>query len=175
MVKQTIILRKKANPKVVNLPSGRPFTSKWERISKKQLPIKIRVKRNKTIGPRKNNRRILLNLAAPGFRKIKNKRKKVTFDTLSAIYDRVNRPSQSGKGLGSNLAKAELELGSRGFSSEFGRKLINKGIDIIPNIFKFGASKLKNKNVRRAMQSEIADMIVQEAQNQAKNKYNSLL
>ena len=68
-----------------------------------------------------------------------------------------------------------MELGSRGFSSEFGRKLINKGIDIIPNIFKFGASKLKNKNVRRAMQSEIADMIVQEAQNQAKNKYDSLL
>ena len=40
MVKQTVILRKKANPKVVNLPNGRSFTSRWERISRKQLPIK---------------------------------------------------------------------------------------------------------------------------------------
>ena len=44
MVKQTIILRKRAAPKVVNLPNGRSFTSKWERISRKQLPINIKVK-----------------------------------------------------------------------------------------------------------------------------------
>ena len=43
MIKQTIILRKRA-PKVVNLPNGRSFTSKWERISRKQLPINIKVK-----------------------------------------------------------------------------------------------------------------------------------
>ena len=34
--------------------------------------------------------------------------------------------------------------------------------------------KLKNKKVRNAMNSEIADMLVQEAQNRAKNKYDSL-
>ena len=44
MVKQTIILRKRAAPKVVHLPNGRSFTSKWERISRKQLPINIKVK-----------------------------------------------------------------------------------------------------------------------------------
>ena len=42
------------------------------------------------------------------------------------------------------------------------------------NIFKFGASKIKSKNVRNAMKSEIADMVVEEAQNRAKNKYDSL-
>ena len=46
MVKQTIILRKRVAPKVVNLPNGRSFTSKWERISRKQLPINIKVKNN---------------------------------------------------------------------------------------------------------------------------------
>ena len=46
------------------------------------------------------------------------------------IYDRVNR---SGSGLVSNLAKAGLELGSKAIGSEFGKKLINKGIDNIPN------------------------------------------
>ena len=41
--KKHIILRKRANPKVVNLPNGRSFVSKWERISRKQLPINIKV------------------------------------------------------------------------------------------------------------------------------------
>ena len=92
------------------------------------------------------------------------------FDRLGPVYDRV----QGDRGLASNLTKAGLELGLRAISSEFGKKLINKGIDNILNIFKFEASKIKNKNVRRAMKSEIADMVVQEAQNRAKNKYDSL-
>ena len=71
MVKQTIILRKRANPKIVNLPNGRSFTSRWERISRKQLAINIRVNRRKTISPRRNNRMIYLNQAAPALRKIR--------------------------------------------------------------------------------------------------------
>ena len=171
MVKQTIILRKRANPKVVNLPDGRSFTSKWERISRKQLPINIRVKKQRTIGPRRNNRIIYLNQAAPALKRIKKRRKQAIYNRLGPIYDRVQ---QDGKGFGSDLAKAGLELGSKALGSEFGKKLINKGIDSIPNIFKFGASKIRNKNVECAMRSDIADMIVQEAQNRAKNKYDSL-
>ena len=53
MVKKHIILRKRRAPVQVNLPNGRSFTSRWERISRKQLPINIRVSRNRTIGPRK--------------------------------------------------------------------------------------------------------------------------
>ena len=75
MIKQTVILRKRAAPKVVNLPNDRSFTSKWERISRKQLPINIKVKKQRTIGPRRNNRMIYLNLVAPAFRKIKARRK----------------------------------------------------------------------------------------------------
>ena len=44
MVKQTIILRKRAALKVVSLPNGGSFTSKWERISRKRFPINIKVK-----------------------------------------------------------------------------------------------------------------------------------
>ena len=76
MVKETVILRKRANPKVVNLPNGRSFTSRWKRISRKQLPINIRVKRQRTIGPRRNNRMIYLNQAAPTLRRIKKGEKK---------------------------------------------------------------------------------------------------
>ena len=165
-----IILRKRANPKVVNLPNSRSFTSRWERISRKQLPINIRVNRRRTIGPRRNNRMIYLNQAAPALRKIRKRKQQDILDRLGPVYDRV----QGGRGLASNLAKAGLELGSKALGSEFGRRLINKGIDNIPNIFKFGASKIKNKNVRRAIQSDIADMVVKEAQNRARNKYNHL-
>ena len=122
MVKQTVILRKRANPKVVNLPNGRSFTSRWERISRKQLPINIRVKRQRMIGPRRNNRAILLNEAAPAFRKIKRKIKNKILNRLGPVYDRVN---QSGRWLASNLAKAEIELGTKALGSEFGKK-INK-------------------------------------------------
>ena len=69
--------------------------------------------------------------------------------------------------------KAGFDLGSKALGSEFGKKLINKGIDNIPNLFKFGASKIKNKNVKRALDSEIASMVVNEAQGRARKKYNS--
>ena len=127
MVKKHIILRKRATPKTVNFPNGRSFVSKWERISRKQLPINIRVNRVTTIGPRRNNRRIYFNLARDAFRKIKKKRKEAA--------------RQSGKGLGSDFAKMGLNIGPKVLGSEISKKLINKRIDTIPNIFKFGASK----------------------------------
>ena len=170
MVQKHIILRKRANPKQINLPNGRSLVSKWERISRKQLPINIKVTRNRTIGPRRNNRQIYFNLAREGFRKIKRKRRKDAINRLGPVNDRVN---QTGSGLGSNLVKAGFDLGAKALGSEFGKKLINKGIDNIPNLFKFGASKIKNKNVKRALDSEIASMVVNEAQGRARKKYNS--
>ena len=161
MVRQTVILRKRAVPKIVNLPNGRSFSSKWERISRKQRPINIKVKRQRTVGPRKNNRMIYLNQAAPAFRKIKQRRK-------------MERAQQSGKWLGSTFAKSGIDLGTKLLGSEIGKKIINKTIDNIPNLFKFGVSKIKNKNVQQTMASEIANMVVEEVQNKAKNIYTSL-
>ena len=69
---------------------------------------------------------IYLNLATPAFKKIKARRE----------------AAQLGKELGSNLVKACFHLGTKALSTEFGKKLLNKGIDNIPNIFKFGVSKI---------------------------------
>ena len=55
-----------------------------------------------------------------------------------------------------------------------GKKIINKGIDTIPNICKFGVSKIKNENVKRAMRSGVPNMVVDEARNMAKCKYENL-
>ena len=65
-------------------------------------------------------------------------------------------------------------MGSKAKSSVIGKKLIDKGIENIPNIFKYGLSKIKNKNVQRALNSDIADYAVEETQNQAKNKLGNL-
>ena len=170
MVKKHIILRKRANPVRVNLPDGRSFTSKWERISRKQLPINIKITRNRTIGPRRNNRAIYLNRAAPALKKIRKRKNQEVLKRLGPVYERVQ---QKGNGLASDLAKTGLELGSKALGSEFGRKLINKGIDSIPSLFRFGAKKVKNKNIKRALESEIPDMVVNEAQSRARKKYDS--
>ena len=64
-------------------------------------------------------------------------------------------------------------MGSRALSSSFGKRLMKKGIDNIPNMFKFGLSK-KKKNLNRALNSEVADMVAEEAQKTVANKCNSL-
>ena len=136
----------------------------------KRTPHKHKITRNRTIGPRRNNRAIYLNRAAPALKKIKNRRNQEILKRLGPVYDRVQ---QRGSGLASDLAKTGLELGSKALSSEFGRRLINKGIDSTPSIFKFGAKRVKNKNIKKVLESEIADMVVNEAQSRARKKYDS--
>ena len=104
------------------------------------------------MGPRKDNRQILVNLAAPAFKKIRRRRR------------------QAGRGVGENLAKLDIEMGSKALNSSFGKRFINKGIDNIPNMFKFGVSKIKNKNLKRALDSEMADMVVEKAQKKSSSQ-----
>ena len=76
-------------------------------------------------------------------------------------------------GIGKNLLKAGINLGSKAIGSEIGKKIINKGIDNMPSIFKFGRSKIKNKNIKKALESEIAEMVVGEVKSKARKKYDS--
>ena len=158
MVKKHIILRKRRAPVTVRLPNGRSFISRWERINRKQLPINIKVSRNRTIGPRRNVRR-------------KKKQEQNRVARVNQLYP--DMLPQIGSGIGQNLLKAGINLGSKAIGSDIGKKIINKGIDNIPNIFKFGRSKIKNKNIKKALKSEIADMVVGEVKDQARKNYNS--
>ena len=65
-------------------------------------------------------------------------------------------------------------MGSKVLNSAFGRKIINKGIDNIPNMFKYGVSKIKNKNVKRALNSDITNIIIDEAQDKVRKTTGSL-
>ena len=49
------MLRRRATPKQVTLSDGTNFVARYERISRKQLLMNIRVKNTRKIGPR--NRR----------------------------------------------------------------------------------------------------------------------
>ena len=65
-------------------------------------------------------------------------------------------------------------MGSKAINSSLGKKLINKGVYNIPNILKYGVSKIRDKNLKKAMSSGIASMVVDEAQNKISNKFDSL-
>ena len=73
----------------------------------------------------------------------------------------------------SDLAKIGLSMGSKAINSSLAKKLINKGIDSIPRIFKYGVSKIKNKDVKRAMSSDITNMVVDKAQNKINKRFSN--
>ena len=65
-------------------------------------------------------------------------------------------------------------MGSKAINSVFGKKLIDEGIKQVPNIYKYGTSKIKNKNVQWALNSDLVNIVVDETQNRAKNSWNNL-
>ena len=124
--------------------------------------------RTRTIGPR--NRR--------------KTKKKVRFAlTNTPTQDRARRikkkkeeirRTQTGKGLAGNLANLGISMGSKAINSVLGKEIIDKGIENIPNLFRYGASKIKSKNVQRAFNSNIVNYVMEETQNKAKNKLSNL-
>ena len=124
--------------------------------------------RTRTIGPR--NRR--------------KTKKKVRFAlTNTPTQDRARRikkkkeelrRAQTGKGLAGNLANLGISMGSKAINSVLGKEIIDKGTENIPNLFRYGASKIKSKNVQWAFNSNIVNYVVEETQNKAKNKLSNL-
>ena len=61
-----------------------------------------------------------------------------------------------------SLFKTGLNARSKAISSEIGEKLIDEGIKRAPELWRLGTSKIRNKNVRNALNSDIANYIVEE-------------
>ena len=138
-MREKIVLGCRAVPKRVRLPDGTSFVARYERISRSRLPGNIRVTRTRIVGPR--NRR------APRIKK-----KRVRFNLANTpTQDRARRVKknyrrlQSGKGLASTIANLGLRMGSKAIKSVLGKKLIDKRIESLPDIVKFGALKIKKK------------------------------
>ena len=82
--------------------------------------------------------------------------------------------AQTGKAFAGNVANLGISMGSKAINSVLGKKIIDKGTENIPNRFRYGASKIKNKNVKRGLNSDIANYVVEETQSKAKNKLANL-
>ena len=75
-----------------------------------------------------------------------------------------------------NLFKRGLNAGSKAINSEIGKKtLIDEGIKCAPELYRLGTSKIRNKNVRNALNSDSANYIVEETQEKAKEDLNNQL
>lgn len=116
-VEEKIVLACRAVAKRVTLPNGTTFTARSEKISRRNLPSNIRVKRTTKIGPRNERKRMI----GP-----KNQRKRVTkkrakFTPSTLLRGRLKRikqyrelqHAQTGSGIASNLANLGSKLGSK--------------------------------------------------------------
>ena len=54
------------------------------------------------------------------------------------------------------------------------KKLIDEKVKHAPEPYKLGASKIKNKSVKKALESDVADYIVKETQKEVKEDVNNL-
>ena len=87
-MREKIVLRRRTSPKIVTLPNGTTFTARYERISRKKLPINIKVKNARKIGPRNKNKSKM----GPGpTRSAKVTKKKVRFTPSTSLRERLAR------------------------------------------------------------------------------------
>ena len=62
------------------------------------------------------------------------------------------------------LLKKGLGAGAKAINSDIGKKLVEERIKHAPEFYHLRSSKIKNKNVRKTLESEVAKCVVQEAQ-----------
>ena len=65
------------------------------------------------------------------------------------------------------LFKRGISAGSKAFMTD-------EGIKTAANIYKFGTSKIRNNNLKKALESDVANYIVQETQKKVKEDINNL-
>ena len=106
-MREKIVLRRRSVPVAVNLPNSTSFVSRYERISRKQLPGNISVSRTRTV------RFALANTPT------QDRAKEIIY-----IYIYINlRRTQTGKGPADNSANLGITVGSKAVNSVIGKKL----------------------------------------------------
>ena len=107
-MREKIVLRRRSVPVAVNLPNSTSFVSRYERISRKELPGNISVSRTRTV------RFALANTPT------QDRAKEIIY-----IYIYINlRRTQTGKGPADNSANLGITVGSKAVNSVIGKKLI---------------------------------------------------
>ena len=150
MYKDKVLLRQKATPQRVRLPDGQSFLARYERLSWRNLPSNVRIRRNPTIGPRQQRKRKTQQGAG----------------LLGIVFNPGKNLLTSG-----TLVKG-LDMGSKAINSEIGKKLIDEGNKHAPELYKYGKSRVKNKTLKRALESDIANYVAEQAEENLFNWQN---
>ena len=120
MPRNNILLQRLPAPKRVQLPNGRVFFAKYQRVGRDRLPERVKIRRTyvRKIGPRRQR-----------IRKI-------------GPRDQHGRRQQVGRGLDLSTA---IDLDKRAAGSRLGKMMINDAIDYILTAYK----KIKNKKQKK--------------------------
>ena len=137
MYRDKVLLTQKVTPQRVTLPNRRPFLARYEKISRRNLPSNVTIRRNRTIGPRR-------------------KRKRKTQQGAGLLGSVFNL----GKNLVAGTLAKGLDMGSKAINSEIKKKkLIDEGIKHAPELYKYSKSMVKNKTLKRDLESDFANYI----------------
>ena len=104
MYRDKVSLRQKVTRRRVRLPNGRSFLVRYERVSRKNLLSNVTVRRNRTVGLRRQRKHKI----------------QPHCELLGNALSLVKNLLTSGA-----LTKG-LSMGSKGLNSELGKKLIDK-------------------------------------------------
>ena len=72
------------------------------------------------------------------------------------------------------MLKKGLGVGVKAINSDIGEKLVDEGIKQAPELYRLGTSKIRNKNAKTALESEVANYVVKEAQKKAAENVENL-
>ena len=149
--RNNIILVKRDTPKRVTLPNGRTFFTKYKRVNRHYLPGGTTIARTYRGQPARGRR-------PTGGRRPQNRRAraKLAAAVRGAAWRRGRRHGRKG------LTDVVKVVTNNPYAQEIGKKLLTKGINSIPGLFKKGTNKIKNKHLRKITQSDIVADIVDE-------------
>ena len=116
----------------------------------KKLTAKCYDKKNRKIGPRKQRKRKTQQGAG----------------LLGSVFNLGKNMLTSGA-----LAKG-LDMGSKTINFEIGKKLIDEGVKHAPELSKYGKSRVKTKNLKRALESDIVNYAAKQAEENLFNWQN---
>ena len=139
MPRQKIVLRRRVTPQQVKLPHGQSFLARCKRVSWQNLPRNVTVRQ---IVPRK--------------KKCKTQKGGKLLGTIGRLGTKALTST--------GLLKKGLGAGAKAINSDIGKKLVEERIKHAPEFYHLRSSKIKNKNVRKTLESEVAKCVVQEAQ-----------
>ena len=178
--KNNIVLVRRDTPKKVTF-NGRSFNAHFRRVNKNYLPGSTKIAKTYKGKPvkakRKKNKQPTYNAAIkrlPSWLvkadpkktlvRLSSKRSKNTYSQAAKRLPdwllrakpsaNIKRPPwlQKGKGL-SDVAKT---VANNPCFQEVSKKIISKGINSIPSLYKRGTKKVKNNRLKRVLQSDIA-------------------